>query len=408
MLDIWPTLPIVVETRSWEPRKRPWPWNWNRRRKDPEEKAGNIVAALKYRDRVCQVTLCNLSLFLLDVITGMMQESFPALTYLELQLAEESALVLADSFLGGYAPRLQSLILQGIPFPALPKLLLSTNNLIDLRLLFIPHSGYISPEEMVTCLSSLTRLELFYLGFRSPQSRPDTSSQQSSSLTRIDLASLTNLFIHGASEYVEDFMARINAPRLQHIGISFFNRLLFDIPQLTRFIGCLEHFKVRHQAAVKFWSNFAFVVLSPLENTVGGVTLVLYVSCSRSEWQLSSLTEVCTSVLPLTSSLERLNFMEEKILPGHWPDDMEDAQWLEFFRPFVAVKVLYLSAGLGVRVAWALQELDRERAAEVLPSLQSVFIEGSQLRRALDEGMSRFITARRLSGHPVAVHHWER
>jgi hypothetical protein len=404
MLDIWPTLPIVVETPSREP---PWPWNWNRQRKDPEEKAGNIVAALKHRDRVCQVTLCNLSFFLLDMITGMMQESFPALTYLELQLVEESALVLADSFLGGYAPRLQSLTLQGIPIPALPKLLMSTHDLIDLRLLFIPHSGYISPEAMVTCLSSLTRLELFYLGFRSPQSRPHQSSQISSSLTRIDLVALTNLFIHGASEYVEDFVARINAPLLQHIGISFFNRLLFDIPQLTQFVGRLEQFKECHQAAVKFWSNFAFVVLSALENTVDGVTLVLYVSCSQSEWQLSSLTEVCTSPLPL-SSLERLDVVEEEILPGHWPDDTEDAQWLELFRPFIAVKVLYLSAGLAVRVARALQELDAERATEVLPALQSVFIEVSQLRRASNEGMSRFITARRLSGHPVAIYHWER
>jgi len=87
---------------------------------------------------------------------------------------------------------------------------------------------------------------------------------------------------------------------------------------------------------------------------------------------------------------------------------MEDAQWLEFFQPFIAVKALYLSAGLAVRVARAMQELDWARATEVLPALQSVFIEGSQLQRALNEGMSRFLTTRRLSGHPLAIYHWER
>jgi hypothetical protein len=397
-------LPIIVETRLWE---RPWPWD--RHWKDPEEKARNIIAALKHHDRVHQVILCNLSFSLLDVITAMMQESFLALTRLELESVEESTPVLADSFLGGYAPRLQSFTLQGIPFPALPKLLLSTHDLIDLRLLFIPHSGYISPEAMVTCLSSLTRLEVFYLGFRSPQSRPDQSSRRPSSLTRIDLSALTNLFIHGASEYIEDFVARINAPLLQHIGISFFNRLLFDLPQLTLFIDRLERFKVRHQAVVKFWSNFAFVVVSPLEYTADGVTLVLYVSCSRSEWQLSSLTEVCSSLSsPLRlSSLESLDIMEENILPGHWLNDMENAQWLEFFQPLIAVKVLYLSGGgLVTRVARAMQELDGERATEVLPALRSVVVGGGQSQRALDKGMSPFITARRLSGHPVTVYNW--
>jgi len=46
-----------------------------------------------------------------------------------------------------------------VPYPGLPKLLSSATHLVTLHLLNIPHSGYISPEAMVTALSTLTRLE---------------------------------------------------------------------------------------------------------------------------------------------------------------------------------------------------------------------------------------------------------
>ena len=54
---------------------------------------------------------------------------------------------------------LQDLYLTRIEFPGLPKLLLSVTHLVRLTLWDIPHSGYFSPEAMVTCLSVLTRLE---------------------------------------------------------------------------------------------------------------------------------------------------------------------------------------------------------------------------------------------------------
>jgi hypothetical protein len=83
-----------------------------------------------------------------------MQDSFPTLTFLTRSSYVGSATVLPDSFLGGCAPRLRELVLICVPFPGLPKLLLSTNNLVELRLESIPHSGYVPPEAMVTSLSS--------------------------------------------------------------------------------------------------------------------------------------------------------------------------------------------------------------------------------------------------------------
>ena len=60
--------------------------------------------------------------------------------------------VVSDTFLGRSAPRLRIFALGGIPFPGLPKLLMSATHLVYLHLSDIPHSGYISPDAMITAL----------------------------------------------------------------------------------------------------------------------------------------------------------------------------------------------------------------------------------------------------------------
>jgi hypothetical protein len=54
----------------------------------------------------------------------------------------------------------------GIPFPALPKLLLSTPVLF-----YIPDSGYTSPNTMLICLSALASLEELRIDFYSHETR---------------------------------------------------------------------------------------------------------------------------------------------------------------------------------------------------------------------------------------------
>jgi len=87
------------------------------------------------------------------------------LTYLDISSRDEEAPVLPAEFLGGSAPRLQEIILSGIPYSALPTLLFSTSDLVKLDLFDIPPTGYISPEAMVTSLAGLPRLENLVIGF---------------------------------------------------------------------------------------------------------------------------------------------------------------------------------------------------------------------------------------------------
>jgi hypothetical protein len=157
-LDVWPALPLVI---------------YGPMTSESTPDLDNIIAALEQSNRVCEVFLWSLAGWQLEKVLATMQVPFPELTDLELLSDGEALPVIPDSFLDGSAQRLRYFSLRGIPFPGLPKLLLSATTLVFLTLFRIPHSGYISPEAMVALISALSSLETLELEFRSPQSRPD-------------------------------------------------------------------------------------------------------------------------------------------------------------------------------------------------------------------------------------------
>ena len=172
--------------------------------------------------------------------------------------------VLPDSFLGGSAPRLRYFHLDAVQFLRLPKLLLSSTHLVCLYLQRIPHSGYISPETMATCLSMLTSLMDLRLEFESPESSPDQEGRRSPSITCSVLPDLTYFSFKGVNEYLEDFVARIDAPQLYYFPVTFFNDLDFDTPELIRFVSrSLRRPEAPIKAHVSFDSQTASVELRP-------------------------------------------------------------------------------------------------------------------------------------------------
>ncbi|KAH9963620.1 hypothetical protein BC827DRAFT_1383141 [Russula dissimulans] len=393
MLDLWPALPIVISDGDVP---------------SSPEGTDNIIAAFKRHGRVREIVLGNASGSLLRKLAAVTQEPFPELTLLDLESDDESVPVLPESFLGSFAPRLRTLHMEGIPFPHLRKLLLSANGVVELRLSNIPHSGYISPETMVTCLSSLSRLGFFELEFRSPQSRPNSARRRPPPLTRTILPALTSFWFRGVSEYLEDFVGRIDTPLLYDFKIYFFHQLVFDHSQLPQFINRAEQFKALSQIDIVISRRVIEATLSLPTGTAGRARLTLGISCSESDWQASSLEQVCRSSLPLLSNLERLDIREHRHFSPQWQDDMDNSQWLELLRPFIAVKDLYLSEGLALRVAPALQELVEESATDLLPALQSLFLEGLQSSGSVQEAIGQFVAVRQLSENPVIIQNWER
>jgi F-box-like len=232
-LDIWPALPLIICGNR-------------RERKDGVD---NIIAALEHSDRVSQLSVFEISNFHLKKVLAAMQVPFPELTRMELH---SYGPILPDTFLGGSAPRLQLLQLRGIPLPGLPKLLSSTTHLVDLNLRLIPHSGYISPEVMVTALSTLTRIRFLDLGFQSPRSRPDPTRQHPPPSTRSVLPSLTRFFFKGVGEYLEDMVARIDVPQIERLSIGFFIQIE-DTPRSIPFISRIPRFKAFEKAHLFFW-----------------------------------------------------------------------------------------------------------------------------------------------------------
>ena len=97
-------------------------------------------------------------------------------------------------------------------FQDYPKLLLSATHLVTLYLYNIPYSGFMSPETMATTLSVLTRLEFLSLEFQSPRSHLDRASRHPPPLTRSVLSSLALFGFEGVCEYLDDLVARIDAP----------------------------------------------------------------------------------------------------------------------------------------------------------------------------------------------------
>ena len=373
-VDAWPLLPILVSGFGHE--------KWG---------VDNIIAALEHNDRIRELALIEFPSLQMENVFAAMQKPFPALEDLDLYSTSETEVVPA-LFLGGSAPQLQELWLNHIPFLGLPKLLLSATHLVKLYLFNIPHSGYFSPEAIVTALSALTKLETLYIDFKSPRSRPDPR-RPPPPLTRTLLPALTRFTFKGVSEYLDDFVARIDAPLLDHLFITFFHQLIFDTPQLTQFIGHTPMFKAYNKARVQFSDQHVSVT------TIGG-KFRSAISCRQSDSQLSSLAQVCDSIF--IPAIEYLYIDEHINSSLSWQDDIETGQWLELLHRLTTVRHLHIGRKFMPRIAPTLQELVGGRATEVLPALQTLVIEET-FPLGVQETVDKFVAARELTGHAIAV-----
>jgi hypothetical protein len=394
MLNVWPALPLIICDM---PLKYGSPYNpiWD------NTLLPNIIALIKHSDRVCQIDLHGVPNPHMEEVLAAMQAPFPELTYLMLWSNEETEPVLSDSFLGGSAPHLQSLRLYRIPFPALPKLLLSATHLANLSLQNIPHSGYISPELMVTALSALTSLRSLLLEFQSPRSCPDRESRRPPLLTHSVFPVLTFIKFKGVSEYLDDLVASIDVPQLNSLNITFFNQIVFDTPQIARFIYRTPALKSLDKAHVEFGGRAAEAYLSSRASVHG--KLNVKIMCGDLDWQVSSMEQVCASCLPFISTIEVLYIHKDPYESlEDWPGNIENRLWLELLHPFTAVKILDISRDFVPRILPALQELVGERTTEVLPALQNIVLEGLE-PGPVQEGIRQFVAARQATGHSITV-----
>ena len=359
---------------------------------------------LACRDRLCQIDLYDVDLPLLVVFTAM-HEPFLELT----DLVPDSCFIpmsdLPDSFVGGSAPRLRNFRLGGFPFPGLPKLLLSATHLVNLELYDISHSGSFSPEALFTALSTLTSLRVLSLRFQSPQWIVSPPNQASRRLpqTRSLLPVLNMVRFEGVIEYLDDLLARIDAPRLNDMEIIF-NQDELEIAQFAQFTTRTPTLEALEYASLGFKYNAAVVKLS--SQTPGYGELRVKLTSRELNSQVSSLTRFSASYSPLFTA-EDLYIYGDVDLHPKWEDPVENIQWLELSHSFAAVKNLYLSEDTAPHIGLALQELIKRSTTEVLPILQNIFLKAFEPwgPDSVLEGFEEFFAARKLSGQPITVYY---
>lgn len=384
-LDCWLTFPIVVRYNGTAP---PSP--------NDEE---SIVTALQHRDRICEIDLV-LQGPLSEKVSKIMQEPFPLLERVALRSCDSAALVLPSTFLGGSTPHLRILHLDSIAFPALPQLLSSARDLVDLQLQRVQSTGYISPEALVAGLSAATKLKTFHLHFASPTSHSSPRSTPPPSLERAVLSTLTSFAFRGSCDYLEDFLSRVSAPSLERAHIGFFDQTNFDVLQLAQFLGRSDPQRLPDGAQLLPRNDGISLALT----RSGGPPhtpewLRLYVCFGRSGLKVSSMTQICQQMSPFLSSVQTFDIVTS-LTPGN---DVDAAQWLGLFRVFSGVEKLHVTWGSVPNVAHALQHVSAEIAVDVLPALRELNFDWFASRWR--EAVTSFIDARNLAGLPAVKFH---
>jgi hypothetical protein len=386
-LDIWPPFAISILCRH----------------RVDEKNVENVIAAIESCDRIYHIFIDDINGAALEILAAAMQQPLPILQGFGLKSNDESVPVpvLSETFLGGYAPSLEFIGLYGIPFPTLPKLMLSGAQIVGLVLFDIPNSGYISPDVMATCLGELPNLNYLFIRFQSPIFHP---FQTATSCARAVLSALTDFAFYGISEYFEALVAQIDTPLLNDLTVSFFVEPTFYIPQLRHFIGRAERLKPFNPARMEC-SDGAIGITCGFPRR-----FELRIRCERPDWKLSSMTQILGQQLPLLSHVEELEIFQSPHANIEWMDnpDMNPSLWLDLFHLFITLQSLYVSEKLVPTVAAALQELTGGRTMEVLPALHGLFLEGIQPCGHKEEGIKSFINSRELSGHPVTLQSWKR
>jgi hypothetical protein len=356
----------------------------------------NVADALQHRDRVTDIRFKSVTSVELSSFFATMEHPFSSLTYLSLESINDDESFLPAEFLGQSAPSLRTLLLERIAFPALPTLLLSTTQLVTLRLSSVPTIGYIRPGEIASCLAGLPNLEQLGLEFHSPDTSDDEMDVDESSPSlprRAVLQSLVSFYFEGISQYLEDLLVQIDAPILRTMSATFRDDIT-HIPQLLRFTDCAGRLRPPIRAMVEF--EFWRVLLKFMPSD--GFQLVII--CNQSVEQVSSMALVCQELLPIVSRVERLDLYCNH---SSRPPSTDSNFWLDLFQPFISVQKLFVSTNVWLDVTPPLRELTREEATEILPELHNLFLGEFQPSRDAQESIESFIIARGLSNRPVVV-----
>ena len=378
-LDHWPTLPIVVNFHKPLALDPPAP-------KDED----NILAALTQSCRVISISL-TVTISLLKKISAV-GRPFSKLENLALQSQDVMQLSLPSTFRWG--PRLRSLCLTRISSPTLARLLYSSTNVVDLQLHEIP-GCQISPATLANALSQMEQLQSLSLHFLSTSNHifPSESGE------RNILSALSHLNLQGNDGYLEGLLARIDAPVLWNIEITFSDKPIFDLPKLREFVNRIEIQK-SHPRADILSSERSISVSLTRPGTPS--CLKFQVLCKTQRSQPFFMAQICGHFSAFLFCVEDLRINTTQ--PSTLRDDGNRGQWLEIIRRFRCTKWVHMAGKYSTDIARALQLSCERRREPVLPSLHKLCIREPKPHYApLREAIAPFVHSCWVSRRFVAV-----
>ncbi len=150
-------------------------------------------------------------------------------------------------------------------------------------------------------------------------------------------------------------MAWVDAPLIDFIWIIFFHQpIYYNTPQLALFVKLTTTLEALVEMRIIFLNDdvqLRFLSPSPSSHDKSGLVISW-----KHDRMFLFLVQASTSFFPLIFIVNHLYVIEDQHMRLRWQGSIESMQWLELFRPFTAIKNLYLSGECARSIAPALQE----------------------------------------------------
>jgi len=436
MLNHSPPFPLIL----YYPGKREAPGTIS-----DEDKRGAIFA-LRQRERVRRVHITGPAASVRDLV-GTMDDEYPTLQRLVIRSqaepranpnrnrgASNAATVRLPAKLR--APLMRRLVLSNVALPGGSSRLLSdaSENLGTLGLIDFPASPPdFDPAYLTAHLAMLSRLEMLtiYFGGAVPNREVLRMLQGQGARTtrRVVLPRLRILAYRGCSAYLDQgILVCFDAPSLRTLNVELFYQQTLSLPSLLKFVRAPVALKFL-SAALYFEKHLVSLIIDPLDKHTRGPgdthPLHVQVKISALDWQVPSITQICTALAPLLARTESLTLgfhkdgpvtVVEVGAPAGWQggDVVVDlVQWRALLRIFEGVKTLRVTGGHIGDLFRALQPRHGEGnddgdgdgdgdvfALEVLPALEKLVPHGWG---HTEDAFASLIAAREADGRPVRL-----
>ena len=279
-----------------------------------------------------------------------------------------------------------------ISFPALPKLLSSTRDIVtvDLQKKYL-HLATFHPEPWLSvwpCYQGSKPL------FQSATFHPDQIDPPP--ITRSVLPALTDFDFRGPRKYLEALVARVYGHQLSQTAVVHWDQVGDTLlVRRSRFIhrsGGPRSILIGH-AQVNFYCNkVTFCWHSHANHPSSEPGPGTFISYDGDDWQGYHVAQA------LGQSSSSSNVVHLKIKFWDRAEDIGYIEWQPLLHQFSIIQTLYVSRDLARYVALELEDIARGMFAGSLQSLDLICLESQPA-----SSIQNYVASRQLSGRPVTI-----